>query len=44
MTVCSECGYPYDPEIEEKYNGVAACPQCGCEETKEADEDYGKER
>jgi len=42
MTVCADCGYPYDAEEEEKYNGVKACPQCGCEDSSEFDED--KER
>jgi predicted nucleic acid-binding Zn-ribbon protein len=46
MTVCTDCGYPYDAAEELKYSGedVAACPQCGCEGSKEFDEDAGRER
>lgn len=44
MTICCDCGYPYDPEFEEEHGNDEGCPQCGCIDGKEWDEDYGKER
>lgn len=44
MTICADCGYPYDVAELEKYGDYIACPQCGCEDGKEFDEDAGGER